>query len=337
MTDRRLTLALPIDVVRQFDSTVTQAQIEADTFQQSGDDDDLLTSWIEDAEDEFRRLTDESMRVTRSGVAGNRPTFEETTYKLSGHKAYRQSFSHHTFDYDYRPVTMQLDNERVLPFDPDAGDQIYVFRGLGDSVGGNWEDITDQEGEIWQIVNYVDGELMIHPQLLHEALLNDYDGLPGGGSRLRNVRIQITYRYGGLGGSREQAAQTELDASLTDSETGSVGVADGSRFPTSGNGGSIVVKVDGEYIEVLPDPANDEMEILERGVRGTTANAHDSGALVQYTPPSIRKAVASRAGMQLISSSQYRGYLANMDAELGESEMYDNLESTWNATVEALS
>jgi len=54
MSNDRLTLAVPVDVARVFDSTVTQAQINQSTFQNSPDDDDLLASMIEDAEDEFR-------------------------------------------------------------------------------------------------------------------------------------------------------------------------------------------------------------------------------------------------------------------------------------------
>lgn len=337
----RLSLAVPVDVAHLFDSTVSQAQINADTFQNSGDDPDLMASWLEDAEDEFRQRTDEDMRIGRVGVAGQRETYEHATYKLSGHKAYRQSFSHYTFDYDYEEVQINLNNDRVLPFDPTAGDEVYVYRGLGGStsVGTSdaWEDITDDEGEIWAVLDHADGTLAIHPLMLHRALMNRYNSLPGGNQRLQKLRLAVSYRYGALGGDRDRAARTDLATSLTDSETGTVAVADGSRFPTGQAAGSIVVLVDREYMSVVPDPSNDQMDIIERGVRGTTAAAHDSGDSVKYTPPAVRKAVAARAGMQLTQSDRYRQWLPDTESDMDAGTVYDNLETIWSNTVESLS
>jgi len=294
---------------------------------------------IEDAEDEFRSLTNADMRVSRVGVAGNRRTYEQPTYKLSGHKAYRQSFSHYTFDYDYDEVEIRLENERVLPFDSTEGDEVYVYHGLGDGVGGdNWEDITDEEGGMWGIVNNVEGILAVDPELLHEALLGRFDGLPRGNQRLQKLRFAISYRYGGLGGSLKRTAQTTLDASLTDSQTGTVAVTDGSRLPSDGTGGNLILKIGGEYLEVDPDPANDQLNIIERGVRGTTGAAHSSGDRVTYTPASVRKAVAARAGMQLIETSTYSEFLLpDTDDSLDKPAKHDALEATWSATVEAMS
>jgi hypothetical protein len=336
----RLSLALPVDIARGFfDSTVTQAQIDADTFQNSGDDPDLMASWIEDAEDEFRQRTDEDFRIGRVGVAGQRETYEHATYELSGHKAYRQDFSHHTFDYDYSEVTIRLDNDRVLPFDSAAGDEVYVYRGLGgDGLAQSpWEDITDDEDEIWAVRNHPDGELAIHPLMLHRALMNRYGRLPGGGQRLQKLRLAVSYRYGALGGDRDRATRTALSASLTDSQTGTVAVDDGARFPTGTDAGSIIVLVDREYMSVVPDPGNDEMDIIERGVRGTTAAAHDSGDSVKYTPPAIRKAVAARAGMQLVSADRYRQFLPDTESDMDAGQVQDEMESVWAATVEAMS
>jgi len=336
MTTDRISLCLPVDVSRAFDATVSQAQIDADTFMSTGDDPDLLISYIEDAEDEFRQRTDEDMRVSRVGVAGKRETFEEQTYSLNGHKQYRARYSEFTFDYDYDEKTLRLDNERILPFDSAEGDAVYAYRGLtGD--GSMWEEITDEEGSSWAIVNYVGGVMNVHPSEVYEVMFGRVGGVPRGGAALDNLRLAISYRYGGLGGSLKRTAQTTLDTSLTDTATGSTAVGDGSRLPTDGTGGSIILKIGGEYVEVDPDPGGDSIDVLARGVRGTSGEAHDSGDRVVYTPPAVRKAVASRAGMDLISSSQYRGFLPDMDAELKESDMYNNLESTWQATVDALS
>jgi len=167
MSNDRLTLALPIDVARAFDSTVTQAQINQSTFQNSPDDDDLIASFIEDAEDEFRLQTDVDMRVGRVGVQGKRETYETVEYKLSGHKQYRRKFSHATFDYSFREGTVHLDNQNILPFDPTQGDEAYIYWGLGGAGNGEaWEEITDDRGEIWDIINNRAGEVVIDPNTL---------------------------------------------------------------------------------------------------------------------------------------------------------------------------
>jgi hypothetical protein len=314
---------------------VTQAQIDADTFQQTDNDPDLLTSYIEDAEDEFRSVTDEDMRIGRAGVAGKRETYEQVTYRLPGHQQYRARFSEFTFDYDYDEKTVPLNNERVLPFDSTEDDEIYAYRGLG--KGTQWENITDERGDAWDVLDNVGGRLVVHPSELYEVMFGRVGGVPFAGVGMDQLRFAISYRYGALGGSLSRTAQTTLDTPLTASDTGATAVADGSRLPTTGVGGTIVMKINGEYVEVDPDPGGNSIDIKARGVRGTTAESHNSGDRVVYTPPAVRKAVAARAGMQLINSSQYRGFLPDSDAEIDEGTIYDNLESIYNGTVEALS
>jgi len=335
MTTERLSLALPVDVPRDaFDVTVTQSQINADTFLNTNDgDSEALTGYIAAAEDELRQLTDEDMRISRAGVAGKRETYEQQTYRLSGHQAYRSRFSQFTFDYDFDEVQLNLDNDRVLPFDSAEGDEIYFYRGLGDST--SWEDLTDDRGDAWDIVDNVDGQLTVEPEQLYRAMFGSVRrGLRAG---LDHLRVNISYRYGGLGGSLSRTAQTTLDTPLSTSDTGPTAVTDGSRLPTSGVGGTIVMKIGGEYLEVDPDPSGNIIDIKARGVRGTTAESHDSGDRVVYTPPAIRKVVAARAGMTLIDTTQYRGFLPNSDAEIDEGDIHDNLGSIWTSTVEALS
>ena len=334
MTADRLSLALPPDVPRDaFDVTVTQAQIDSDTFLNTDDDSEALTGYIAAAEDELRQLTDEDMRISRAGVAGKRETYEQQTYRLPAHQAYRSRFSEFTFDYDFDEVQLNLDNDRVLPFDSTEGDEIYFYRGLGNST--SWENLTDDRGDAWDIVDNVDGQLTVEPEQLYRAMFGSVRrGLRAG---LDHLRVNISYRYGGLGGSLSRTAQTTLNTSLTTSDTGPTAVADGSRLPTSGVGGNIVMKIGGEYLEVDPDPGGDSIDIKARGVRGTTAESHNSGDRVVYTPPAIRKAVVARAGMTLIDTTQFRGFLPDSDAELGEGDIYDNLQSMWQGTVDALS
>jgi len=304
MAEDRLSLAIPIDVARAFDSTVSQAQIGADTFQSSTDDTDLLASMIEDAEDEWRVMTDDTMQISRVGVSGQRTTFEQATYKISGHKLTKATFTGVTTEYLPDEDYIMLEQSNILPFDSSAGDAVYFYKGL-DETGDGWEEITDDENDVWQILDYREGRFVFQPTRLREEYFDTFGSAFGSvPSALKHLRFAISYRYGALGGSRGRATSTELGAGLTDTETGT---------------------------------ANDQMNIVERGVRGTTATSHDSGDRVQYTPPAIRKAVASRAGMQLIGSSQYQDWLPDTESSLDKGDVYDNLESVWTTTVDAMS
>lgn len=338
MSNERLTLAVGIDIARMFDATVTQAQIDADTLLNSGDDDDTLASMIEDAENEFRQVTDVKFSIGRKGLTGRRETYENVTYDLSGHQNYKRAWTGTTGNYLPQEVSTSLDGKRILPFDPDAGDEIYFYRGLGGKgvTGGEaWEDITDEVGETWAIKNHRSGRITFDPMLLYETYLTGTQGVGlGGRGQLRELTVAISYRYGGLGGSSDWATATELDVAIDDQQTGTVAVVDGGGFPSDG---TKIVLIDREYVEVSPDPANDEMEILTRGVRGTTPASHDTGSRVQYTPPAIRKAVAARAGMQLVASNRYRGYLPDTEDDLDSGDVVDEFEAVWQTTVDALS
>jgi len=113
-----------------------------------------------------------------------------------------------------------------------------------------------------------------------------------------------------------------------------VSVASGSGFPGTSQ---IIVKIGREYLSVAPDPENDEMEILQRGVRGTEGAAHDADDVVQYTPPAVRKAVASRAAESLVSSSRYQKWLPDNEDDISKDDLIDQLSATWEGTISALS
>ena len=333
MTDTRLTLCLPVDLIRFFDAQQTQASIRTDVIAGSADDEDVLASYIEDAEDELFELTGGEFETARVGSPGLPESYEAVTFNVSGHKQYRRAFSHATFDYAYDEKTVHLDNGDILPFDSAAGDEVLVYEGVSEG----YEDITDEEGETWRIVDNRAGVLAIDPELIFDARIGrPRDGVSLGNDRLRDLRFRISYRYGGLGGTRREAATAELDTSLSDSQTGTVAVTTDSAFPSGNDAGSIVVLIGREYLEVLPDPANDQVEILTRGVRGTTAAAHDDGDRIQYTPPAVRKAVAARASMQLLQSSRYQSFLPDSEDAIDKGDMMDESQAVWERTVEAL-
>ena len=339
MSASRLSLALPIDVARAFDSTVTQTQLSNNTFQASTDDRDLLASFIEDAEGEFRDRVDASFQEGRAGVEGDRETYPQITYKVSGHNDFKRQFTGVGSVYDPEEVTKDLPDDRILPFDSAAGDEAYIYRGLGGSASGDeWEDVTADYGDTWGIVDNRSGTVAFHPTLLLQSMR----GASGQGiglyrSRLKHLRFAISYRYGTLGGSRGFAGATTLGTSLTTGDTGSTSVADASRLPDAGGiGGSLILLIGEEYVRATVDPSADTIDILERGVRGTDAASHSSGDRVQYTPPSIRKAVVARAAMALIQAGRYSAFLPDSEDALDKSEMFDNFETTWNESIAAM-
>jgi len=334
MSDR-LTLARPIDVARQFDHTATQTQIDSDTFQGTGDDSDTLAGMIEDAEDELRSRVSQDLRLSREGVPGQRETFEQASYKVSGHRWFKQSFSRTGRNYDPEPVRRNLDHGRILPFDTSEGDAIYVFRGIRGTNTETWEDISDEKGDTWDILNNRQGTLVIHPIELRRAMLTGGQSIGLSASRLDEVRVAISYRYGALGGSRGYAGQTSLAGSLTadETDTSTVSVENASRLPVGAAGGSIILLLGGEYVSATVDTANDEITVQTRAVRGTSAEAHDSGDRVQYTPGAIRKAVAARAGMQLIQAGRYSAFMPDSEDAIDKGDMMDQLEATWSQTL----
>lgn len=338
MAEDRLTHALPLDVARLFDSTVSSAQLTADTFQNSPDDVDLLASMIEDAEAEFHERTDAEMRVGRQGVEGQRESYEQTTSKISGHKLAKGTFSGVWSNYLPEEKEMMLEQGDILPFDSAEGDEVYIYRGLQGNTASRWEDVTDQRGEMWDILDNRSGRFVFSPIETASYVLDSTGGIHGSfPSFLKRMRFAISYRYGALGGNLGRPAQTDLAAGLTDTETGTVAVSDGTGFPSGDDTNAIVVLIGREYLRVVPDPANDQMDIVERGVRGTGGASHSTGDRVQYTPPSVRKAIASRAGMQLVTSGRYSDWLPDTEDSLDKSDVLDQFESTWTQTVEALS
>lgn len=339
----RLSLALPVDVFHtQFDTTVTQTQLANNTVLGSADDRDTLASLIEDAEGELQAHTDTRFRETRAGVSGDRDTYPQITYKVSGHNDYKRQWTGVSGDYDPEEVTRSLPDTRVLPFDSAEGDEAYIYRGLRGSTGGStWEDVTADQGETWDIIDHRNGVLVIHPIELLRTRHRSGHGLAINPSRIRQFRLAISYRHGTLGGSRSIAGSTTLTGSgeVIDSSStpNSLAVADASRLPNAtSETGSLILLIDEEYIRATVDAANDTINVLERGVRGTNAAAHDADERVQYTPPSIRKAVAARAAMSLIQAGRYQAFLPDSEDAIDKGEMLDEARNVWEGTIDAL-
>jgi hypothetical protein len=335
MTDRA-TLALPIDVARgNFDFQVTQTQLSNNTFLGSADDRDVLFGLVEDAEDEFRRRADLNTRVSRVGIPGNPETYEQWTYQVKGHEAFKQSWARTSRDYRPTEAERNLNNDRVMPFDSSNGDEVRVYRGMRGTTSDTWEDVTDQQGDLWDVVDHQSGTLVLHPVEIHRAMQAHAHGI-GGGGQLRQVRVAICYRHGGLGRGRSLVRSTELGESITSSDTGSVSVDDSDVIPSGVAGAPPILKVGDEYIRATPDRSTDTIDVAERGVRGTSADSHDSGDRVVYVPPAVRTTVSARAAMKLLLGERYNAYLPDADDAIDIGEMLDELRATWESTLSAV-
>jgi len=338
-TADRTTAALPIDVVRLVDATTTQEQITGGTYL-GGDDRETLRSFIEDAENEFKQRTGTAYRIGREGLSGARETYDTVTVSLDKRQSYKQSWMGVSAQYDLQEPEAHLNNERVLPFDPDEGDEAYIYRGMSGSAaspGDAWDDVTDQYGNAFYIVDHRKGVVFFEEGEVLRSLSRTAQGLSTGSGRRDEIRLAITYRYGSLGGSRQGATTTTLTQQIDDTETGTVSVADGSLVPSGGSSGPVTFRVGEEYVLADPDPAGDAIAILERGVRGTTASAHSDGARLNYTPPAIRKAIAARAGMSVLSSGRYQAWAPDTDESFQLDDVRGQLEETYMNTVEAMS
>lgn len=332
----RLTLALPVDVfLDHFDATVTQTQIDNDVVLGSADDRDTLESMLEGAEDEFRQQADLDVRLSRVGSPGDRTTYEQVTYEVPGHENFKRKWSRVGGDYLNQEVTKDLAHDRVLPFDSAAGDEAYLYRGVSGAASGQWDDVTADQSDLWDVVDHRSGTLVFHPVEIDRAMLAGAAGIGISRGRLRELRFAITYRHGALGGGRGTAGETTLTASLNSTDTpSSLGVDDASRLPAADG---VDLLIGGEYLVANVDASADTLNVLERGVRNTTGEAHASGDRVAYTPPSVRKAVAARAAMAVVDAGRYQSWLPDSDDAIDKGEMKKDFKSTWDKTVEAMS
>jgi hypothetical protein len=333
----RLSLALPVDVMRRIDATIGGGQIDADQPLGSGDDYDTIAAAIEDAEGEFRSEVALSARVSREGIPGRRETFEQPTYKVSGHKLTKGTYTGVWTDYLPEEQSIMLQYGRVLPFDATQDDAVYFYRGLRGDSDDEWVDITDEQGDIWTIVDNRSGRFAFDPYQLVEYVLDDYAGdyrsFP---SFLKRMRFAISYRHGVLDRSSEQVGQTTLSTSLSDAETGAVSVADVDVLSTGAVGRSAILRVGTEYVSATYDRAAGDITILERGVRGTDPVAHDADESVMFVPPEYRKAVASRAAAEVATSARYSAWLPDADDAMTRSELVGRLDDTYSRIVDAL-
>jgi hypothetical protein len=239
---------------------------------------------------------------------------------------------------DYLPEQQDipLENTRILPFDSAEDDAVYFYTGL-DTDGDAWQDITDEEGDVWQILDHRRGMFTFDPY----TLLDDVVDVHLGGVRtlpsfLKRFRFAISYRHGILDRDSSQVGQTTLGESVDSSQTGAVSVADVDVLSRGRVSSTAIIRIGPEYVTAEYDRAAGEVDIIERGVRGTEAVAHDADETVMYVPPEYRKAVAARAGMDVAASMRYSDWLPDTEDAMDRPDAIDQMEDTWSGIVDAL-
>jgi len=321
--------------MRRIDATVDESQIDAAQVLSSADDYDTFASAIEDAEGEFKRLVGLSSRVSREGIPGKRESFEQLTYKVSGHHLTKATFSGVWTDYLPEQQDIPLANGRVLPFDTAEDDAVYFYQGL--DADNAWTEISDDQGDVWDIVDHRGGVLAFDPyDLIDEVYGGVGDGVNLTPSFQKRFRFAISYRHGILDRDSSQVGQTALTNSITDTQTGTVAVDDVDLLSRGRVSSTAVLRIGSEYVTAEYDRGAGEIDIIERGVRGTDNVSHSSGVTVMYVPPEYRKAVAARAAMDLHAAGRYSEFLPDTDDSMDREEVIGQLEGTWQGIVRAL-
>lgn len=209
------------------------------------------------------------------------------------------------------PVRIYLDHRNVHPLDANAGDVLAIRTGRD-----QYHDILGQEGSAWT-ADYEDGIITIHRA-------------PGAGHlpsfyRIREKFLKINYRIS-AGGDFSRAGQTTLGESLTDTQTGTVDVANADRLPESGE---TVLLGGTEYAYVSSaDHSGDTIELAERGVDLTPATSHNSGAEIHYCPSEVRDAVGLMAAIRVATGESFTE--GAFDGDLDWSSRKDD----WNDEID---
>lgn len=290
----RTNYALHTDVLRKFDPTIQQSDLEANDFI-GHNDQEIVVSRLEGVESKWDREAT-PMRPVR--IASR----DAPIIKSAKGKGF--------------PVHSYLDHENIAPIDPSQGDMIERRTGRD-----SWTDITGREGSSW-VADYRKGKLTIFtlPGRGNMPVLRNY----------RERFVRLTYRLG-AGGDYAHAGQTELSASLSSGTASTVSVNDASRLPPSG--GTMLLGGE-EYVDVSSvDHTTDEITIAARGVRVSTDTDHESGTVVHYCPMDVREAIAAKSARELVIYDDYTDWIVEGSEAFDRRQKIEEWENEWKDTV----
>lgn len=280
----------PVDPMRRFDPTLSWDDLQNNDYIVSDDDVDRVLSAIEEVESDWDSMTRNPQREVRVGTPGNPVTYETQDADL-----YRNR----------RNIKIWLDNKEIVPIDP-TEDAIEIRSGRD-----NWRDITSGEGNDWTM-NYEKGWIKIHRRLIRRIPSNT------------ELFLRISYRHNGLGGNIHRPGQTTTTEQVNTGDT-SFGVEDATRLPPQG-----VLFIGGdEYVRATVDYTADTVNVDSRAIRGTPEEQHSSGTTVHYCPMNVRKGVAAKAAVELLTYDDWVGQLVEGEHGVQGQMKVDQWESEW--------
>lgn len=284
----------PTDVVRKFDPTITQTDLQNNDFI-GNEDVQQLRARIDAVCGKLEDTIGKAYRLGREGATDAPETYEYASVDNEG-TGVRE------------PLWATLRYRPVLPFDPSEGDRLEVRSGKND-----WDDITSEYGDEFVLDNRT-GQLKLYRYVINRIVWNVPD----------DRYVRACYRYGALGGSEHEGGQTTLDGSITDSATG-VSVADAARLPAHG----LVLIDNSEYARITGVDYQNDTLTLSRGEQVTDATAHDDGATVHYAPADVRDAVAGKVAQDPIVVEDFVSRLPETGEGLTDQAKIDQWQSEW--------
>lgn len=296
----RTLYALAIDVLRRFDPSLTQSNLDSnDLF--GNEDEETITARIEAVERELDSETGHAFRETRVGNPG-------------------EPFSYEHHDSDFRRyqggVRVWLDHYPVIPIDSTEGDSLEIR-----TARSEWRDLTDDEGSLWE-ANWREGTITVYaPRYAgpwrHAAMQNN---------------VRISYRYGAFGADPQEGGQTTLSQNTTgDGSDVQLDVTDASRLP----GGGLLNLGGVEYAHMTERDLTNDTITVTRGVRHTdkSTSSLEDGDTVHYCPEQIRDAVAAKSARDLILVDHIGDNLPTPQDDLTFRDWLDELESEYQQAV----
>lgn len=267
----RSNLATIVDVLRIFDPRLDAAELDDDIGEYLGPETlEKVQSELEAAESALESETNTVFRLATYGQAGERGTY----HWISKDELIND-------ESNSRPTRFYL-RPNLIPFDPDEGDEL-AYRTGTDSF------TTIPESQY--MVNWRTGEVELFDvfgtSALSKRVNRPYQASP----------IVARYRYGAGGHRTRDPGQTELTATVDDTDGATVEVENTDRLPP--NTTEPVLLGHSEYARIDVDRSAGTITLTSRGLRGTDAQEHGEGAVVHYCPMDIRDAVAGKAAASL--------------------------------------
>lgn len=288
---------LPVDVIRKFNPQLTQNSLDQNDYI-GNNDRQQIRARIDSICSSYENQTGRVFRRRRIGAKGNTATYEHQN--VQGEQG-------------FPPMRASLRYDQVLPFDSNEDDVLEVRTGKND-----WDDITDEAGDEF-VLNHRDGTLELYRWLIDLIYWDARD----------QRYLRTSYRCGALGGNPDLGGETTLDGSITDSDT-SINVVDATGLPARG----VLLLGNGEYARLTNTDRSTDTLTVERGIRSSSAEAHDDGDLVHYCPEYIRDGVAAKVAIELLNYDDWVDELTEAGGGRGASDKIDTWESEWQVILE---